>query len=120
MLRIARKLIPLQINGPTRPLSLVCSLVIRFIIEPTFLRLYSMCAALHIAALYHVMLQNMIHPRLYSVSLTPGSDVARLFAKHSSKSCVPSEVTHLMRAQEQSVCARPYKLRLRAYVTARK
>ena len=56
-------------------------------------------------------------PAIYSVSSSLGSDVARLFAKHSSKSCAPSEIA---RTQKQRVCARVYKLRMRAYITARR
>ena len=52
-----------------------------------------------------------------SVSSSPGSDVACLFAKRSSKLRAPSEIA---RTQKQRVCARAYKLRLHAYVTARK
>ena len=36
----------------------------------------------------------IIIPSLYSVSPSPGSDVVRLFAKRSLKSCAPSEIAH--------------------------
>ena len=42
---------------------------------------------------------------LYSVSLSPDSDVARLFAKCSSKSCAPSEIAHTSsRTHKNKVC----------------
>ena len=49
---------------------------------------------------------------LYSISSSPGSDVARLFAKRSSKSCAPNDEIARARTQKQRVCAHAYKLRL--------
>ena len=51
-----------------------------------------------------------MHTDPYSVSSSPGSDVARLFAKRSSKSCAPSEVVHNgSRAHKTKECVHTLK-----------
>ena len=59
---------------------------------------------------YKLIEINQITCLIYSVSPSPGSDVARLFAKRSSKSCAPCEIAH--KNKECVHCARAYKLRL--------
>ena len=56
--------------------------------------------------------------QLYSISLSSGSDVVRLFAKRSAKLRAPSE-NWLTRTQKEGVCAHASKLCLHADVTAR-
>ena len=41
-----------------------------------------------------IVVLQALSGRVYSDSPSPGSDVARLFAKSSSKTCAPSEIAH--------------------------
>ena len=56
-------------------------------------------ANLHLLATYAYIDIFTVHlkdcvAQLYSVSPSPGSDVARLFAQRRSKSCAPNEIAH--------------------------
>ena len=75
---------------------------------------------MHVAHFITILCQWRI--TLKSVSASHRQWRSTLIFKRSSKSCAASENrTHrLARRQEQRVCAHAYKLRLHAYVTARR
>ena len=43
---------------------------------------------------YNILELSQLSPKLYSVSLSSGSEVVRLFAKRSAKSRTPREIAH--------------------------